>query len=223
MSQRSRTMRPFPGPWKHRASARSTCLITLVAMSLVFALIASSVILSTESETMTGYCWRSGWKIVLQFSIELDQLFPMSASASCSYQILQSLAPSFFFCWARVHHHLTISSDMAALLIEKGPVKSTPTKQLALQTIRDDGENPWWPYPVGKSPWPTAGLATLLCLFTWWLFAQKSLGTQLLLHTGLTSEAADSHKITRQYNLTVGARWTNLGEILTPLTQDTLD
>lgn len=112
---------------------------------------------------------------------------------------------------------------MAALLIEKESMKSTPTKRLAFQTIRDDGENHWWPYPVGKSPWSTAGLATVFCLFTWWLFAQKSLGTQLLLNTGLTSEAADSHKITRQYNLTVGARWMNLGEIPTPLTQDMLD
>lgn len=112
---------------------------------------------------------------------------------------------------------------MAGLLIEKGPMKSTPTKRLALQTIRDDGENPLLPYPVGKSPWPTAGIATILCLFTWWLFAQKSLGTQLLLNTGPISEAADSHKITRQYNLTVGARWMNLGEIMTPLRQDTLD
>lgn len=102
-------------------------------------------------------------------------------------------------------------------------MKSTPTKRLAFQTIRDDGENHWWPYPVGKSPWPTAGLATVFCLFTWWLFAQKSLGTQLLLNTGLTTEAADSHKITRQYNLTVGARWMNPGEIPTPLTQDMLD
>lgn len=112
---------------------------------------------------------------------------------------------------------------MAALLTKKGPMKSTPTKRLALQTICDDGENHWWPYTVGKSPWPTAGLATIFCLFTWWLFAQKSLGAQLLLNTGLTSEATDSPKITRQYNLTVGARWMNPGNITTTHTQNTLD
>lgn len=51
----------------------------------------------------------------------------------------------------------------------------------------------------------------------WWLFAQNSFGTHFLLNSGLKTAAISSNKITRQYNLTVGARWMNLGEIRLPI------
>lgn len=52
----------------------------------------------------------------------------------------------------------------------------------------------------------------MFSVLAWWLFAHNYFGAQIFLDRGLSSEATKTNQVTRQYNLTVGARWMNLGE-----------
>lgn len=103
---------------------------------------------------------------------------------------------------------------MAGLINQEKHMKSILREQFPYESHRDAGTHRWWPSP-GKARWPITGLVTVSTLLTWWLFTQNFLGAQLFFNGEPTLEATDSQKVTRQYNLTVGARWMNLGEIST--------
>lgn len=97
-------------------------------------------------------------------------------------------------------------------MAEEKPMKPTLGDELKYESLRNGGEPHWRPQSRGKYRWPITALAALFSVTAWWLFAHNFFVAQIFLDRGLSSEATRTNRVTRQYNLTVGARWMNLGE-----------
>lgn len=99
-------------------------------------------------------------------------------------------------------------------MAEEKSMKSGLADRKPFENLRNAEETQRRTSSRSKLPWPITALVAVFSLLAWWLFARDFLGAQHFFSRGPTSEVTENHKVTRQYNLTIGARWMNLGESL---------